>query len=385
MRKGIWQEFDGYDEIVAEIDASRISGTEYTSEMAETRRFIHRLHPSRLHLRVNDVLQETPSTKTFRLVSRDGVLPPFQAGQYLALYLKVGNIRTSRPYSISSPPHHRGYYDITVRRVEKGLVSNFLLDEIKPGDEMDSSGPEGTFVHNPVIHPKTIIGVAGGSGITPFMSMIRQIAECGLDRNFYLFHGSRDAGDMIFRDALTGFAARFENIHYIPVIENPAADYDGTCGLITADVIQKVIGDPEDKVFFLCGPQGLYDFCLPELEKMRVPGRCVRQELYGPPLDITDYPGWPETVTADRLFTIKTKGFDPFQAPAGVPLLTSLEKAEILIPALCRSGECSRCRVKVVAGNVFQPEGVPVRRSDKKFGYIHACVSYPVEDLELLL
>jgi ferredoxin len=66
-------------------------------------------------------------------------------------------------------------------------------------------------------------------------------------------------------------------------------------------------------------------------------------------------------------------------------LLVALEKKGIVVPSLCRSGECSMCRVKILSGKVFQPAGALVRRSDRQFGYVHSCVSYPLEDLEVLI
>ena len=73
------------------------------------------------------------------------------------------------------------------------------------------------------------------------------------------------------------------------------------------------------------------------------------------------------------------------EARAGEPLVLALEKEGILIPSLCRSGECSMCRVKIISGKVFQPSGVPVRKSDRKYGYVHSCVSYPLENLEIVI
>nr|NIR14370.1 hypothetical protein [Desulfobacterales bacterium] len=147
MKKKIFQEFDGYNEIIEEIEISRKYGVDYSAHKDSPDQYINRLHPPRLRLRVSEIIEETASTKTLRLVSEDHYLPPFLAGQYIALFLGIGNIRTSRPYSISSPPNQTGHYDITIRRVEGGLVSNYLLDEVEKGDVLESSGPAGHFYH----------------------------------------------------------------------------------------------------------------------------------------------------------------------------------------------------------------------------------------------
>ena len=385
MRKGIWQDFDGYPDIVEEIKVSRALGGTVSSAVTAAEEYIRKLHPERLELCVTDVIEETPSAKTLRLVSKDNYLPPFLAGQYLALFLEIDGIRTSRPYSISSQPNQVGFYDITVRRIENGMVSNYLLDEVKRGDTLTSSGPAGNFYFNPPIHRKTMVCIAGGSGITPFMSMIREIVDCGLERNVYLFYGNRSSEDVIFGKELTRLSERFQNIHYIPVIENPVDGYTGACGFITCDILREILNDIEDKSFFICGPQGLYDFCLPQVEELGVPRRKIKQELYGAPSNIWEYPGWPDEIGKEDVFVVKIKNGRQLEARSGETLMTALERNGIVVPSLCRSGECSMCRLKILSGKVYQPPGVPVRKSDRQFGYVHSCMSYPLEDLEILL
>jgi glycine betaine catabolism B len=385
MKKELFKEFDGYDKIIEERDYSRKVGLDYSAHKDLADPYIQRLHPKQLNLRVLEIINETPSAKTLRLVSPERVLPPFLAGQYIALFLEIDGIRTSRPYSLSSPPNQAGYYDLTVRRVEGGLVSNFLLDEVRRGDLLQSSGPEGHFYYNPLFHDKTMVCLAGGSGITPFMSIIRELVECGLEREIYLFYGNRDLEEAIFHNLLMDLSGRFTNFHYIPVIEAPPEGYPGQVGLISGELIRTTLDGLEDKTFYLCGPQAMYDYCLPELDRLCVPRRKIRKEVYGPPVDITRSPHWPSEVKGDQYFRINMRNRESFEVKAGEPLAASLEKQGVLVPTLCRSGECSQCRVKVLSGKVFQPAGALVRKSDRRFGYVHACVSYPLEDLEIMV
>jgi ferredoxin-NADP reductase len=385
MKKGIWEDFDGYDGINEEIKAGLIAARKRSFKMDFADTYINRLHPDSLVVKVADIIQETPTTKTFRLVSESNDLPPFQAGQYLSLFIEIQGIRTSRPYSISSPPNQIAYYDITVKQVPNGLVSTFLLHQIGIGDTLEISGPQGNFYFNPLIHEKNMICIAGGSGITPFMSMIREIADRGLSRNVTLFYGNRHADDIVFHEQLTRISDRFDRIRYIPVLEEASEDYQGQCGLITADLIKEAAGGSERATFFLCGPQGMYDFCLPQIQQLGVPRRKIRKELYGPPLDICKAPGWPKEIERGRLFSVSVKDGRTISAPATTPLLVSLEKGGVVPPSICRSGECSMCRIKILSGKVFQPAGTPVRKSDRQYGYVHSCVSYPLENLEILL
>ena len=149
--------------------------------------------------------------------------------------------------------------------------------------------------------------------------------------------------------------------------------------------MKKILGDVTGKTFYLCGPDAMYAFCLKELEKLGIPRRKIRTEVYGPPKDVTSQPGWPAKVKPADVFTVKIKGGKTIPAKASEPLMISLERNGVVIPALCRSGECSLCRTKLLSGRVFQPEGVRLRKSDRLFGYIHPCMAYPLTDLEILL
>jgi ferredoxin-NADP reductase len=383
MGRDFRQEIEGYAEIRREIEILRRYPFDYASYKGRVGEFLNLLHPKKIRLEVSEIREQTKTAKSFRLVSPDGYLPPFQAGQYINLFVDVGGVRTSRPYSISSPPNQSGYYEIAVRRVEDGFVSSYLLEAVKAGDRFESTAPAGNFYHNPLFHGNDLVFLAGGSGITPFMSMIREVTDRGLSRKIHLLYGSRRPEDIIFREELEERAGRHENLKVTTVISEPPVGFEGFTGFITADLMKKVLGDMEGKTFYVCGPEDMYTFCLPELLKLKVPQRKIRMEVFGPPKDVTGQPGWPELLSADTRFRVTVKGRRKIDARSGEPLMISLERAGMAIPASCRSGECSLCRTKLLSGKVFQPQGVKLRKSDRLYGYIHPCVAYPLEDLEI--
>ena len=129
----------------------------------------------------------------------------------------------------------------------------------------------------------------------------------------------------------------------------------------------------------------MYRFCLPELDKLGVPSGRLRREVFGPPKDVTQEPGWPEAVTGRTAFRIAIRDGKTITALAGEPIMVSLERSGIMIPNSCRSGECSLCRTKLLSGEVFQLPGARVRKSDRRFGYIHPCLAYPLGDLDILI
>jgi len=382
-RQNIKAQLDGYAEIQQEIAVLEKYALDRTVERGQVKRVIDRLHPKNLNLRVSEIREETDSTTTFRMVSQDGYLPPFQAGQYINLFLEVDGVRTSRPYSIASSPTQLAYYDVTVRRVEGGFVSSYLLEEVSVGDTFQSTSPSGQFYHNPLFHGDDLVFIAGGSGITPFMSMIQEVVDRDLDRRIQLIYGNRSNQDIIFGNRIEKRTMHHKNLTMHTVISEPDKSYNGLTGFITAELIAELLENLDGKMFYVCGPEAMYTFVLAELEKLNIPKRRIRLEVFGPPSDVTCEPGWPEGVAAADSFNVKLRDNTTIAAKAGEPLMNSLERIGIVLEASCRSGECSLCRTKLVSGKVFQPRGVKLRKSDRIYGYIHPCMAYPLEDLEI--
>jgi ferredoxin-NADP reductase len=359
-------------------------GVDYTRDRDTVQRIVARLHPDRMRLRVTAIQQETPTTKTFRFERLDGPLPPWRPGQYVNLFVDVDGVLTSRPYSISSPPG-QNTLELTVRDKPGGFVAPYLLNELQVGAELETTGPAGQFYHEPLIDGEDLVFLAGGSGITPFMSILRDAVQNNRPLNVHLLYGSRTPDDVIFGEELAEMAATYGRLRYTLVLSEPPPGYEGLTGFLTADLLQAQIGEVVGKTFYLCGPNLMYQFCLAALTQLGVPEYKIKRELYGPPDDVTQEPGWPAGLAADTLFSVEVEGRQTIQAPAGEPLLNSLERYGLAVPAVCRAGECSACRMRLLAGRVFQPPHTGLRESDRAHGYIHACVSYPLEDLQIRL
>jgi ferredoxin-NADP reductase len=373
-------------------------GEDYTGdEYRDTvQRVISRIHPPRMRLRVTGIIHQTPTAKTFHLERVDGPLPSFRAGQYLNLFVEIGGIRTSRPYSIASPPpgfrksgaaagHNRHALELTVRHKPTGFVSSYLFHSLEKGDQVESTGPSGSFYYEPLIDGQDLVFLAGGSGITPFMSMIRERIGTDASLRIHLLYGNRSPEEIIYHDELTSMAQGYGNFSYSPVISEPPAHYEGLSGFLDARLIGDQVGEVTGKTFYICGPGAMYDLCLNALGELGVPLHRIRMEHHGPPDDITKAPGWPAGVSGDEVFDVVVEGRDAIRAPAAEPLLNTLERNGMRVPVLCRSGACSACRIRLLAGRVFMPAHTGLRESDRIHGYIHACASYPLEDLRIRL
>lgn len=369
-------------------------GYDYVAEIKSGREMVNSLHPKRMQLRLLEIIQETPTTKTFRFERTDAPLPPFRPGQYINLFLNVDGVLTSRPYSISSPPE-TDTLDLTVKEKPGGFVSPYLLNELQVGDELQTTGPKGKFYHEALTDGEDLVFLAGGSGITPFMSILKDAIkkEQAEPHKIHLIYGSRYLEDVIFGLELAELAVNHPNFNFSLVISEPTPGFEGLTGFLDANLIRQQLADLESneipsleqKKFYICGPNEMYKFCLAALMELGVPTHRIKRELYGPPDDVTLEPGWPKEIAADQIWRVEIAGVKHIQAPAGEPLMNSLERHGIVVPAVCRTGSCSACRVRLLSGRVFLPAGARLRESDRKNGYIHSCVAYPLEDLTIRL
>ncbi len=358
-------------------------GRDFAAERARVRQTVAAIHPERMRLRVDRVIRETATTRTLRTSRLDGVLPPFRAGQYVNLFVELDGVRTSRPYSISSPPGVE-HLDLTIRRVPDGFVSPHLVSRVGAGDELLTTGPVGTFVHEPLIHGEDLVFLAGGSGITPFVSMIRDAAARDWPHRITLIYGCRHPRDVIFGEELRRLARSTGRFRLAIVMSEPAASFRVRRGLVDATRLRREVGEVTGRTYYLCGPTAMIDLCRSALEELGVPEFKVKRELYGPPDDVTRMPGWPRSLLGGEEFSVRA-GDRTIRARTGEPLLASLEREGIVVPAVCRSGECSACRTRLLSGDVFVPPNTGVRESDMTHGYIHPCVSYPISDLVIRL
>ncbi len=343
-----------------------------------------RLHSKSLSLLVSSISDTGKNAKVIRFVSENGYLPPFEAGQYINIFTEIDGVRTSRPYSISSSPKQRAYYEITVARIKDGFVSDFFLDDIKVGDRFEANGPAGVFRFQPVFHSRKSLFLAGGSGITPFLSMTREIVDAALDRDVVLLYGCRSSKAALYDEELRAYSEKYPNFKYHLIVSDEDDSWNGETGFIDRNLIMRLVPDYAERTCYICGPQVMNDFCKKELEELGLPEKQIRREMFGTRRDIQNEPGWPENLTGSEVFNVKI-GERIIPAKSGESLLTTLERSGVRMNVCCRSGECSLCRVKLVDGKVFLSKGVLQRYADEKYGYIHSCKAYPISDLEIII
>ncbi len=343
------------------------------------------LHPKAQYLKVTKVMDQGSDAKSYYLAPDPArgteKLAWFSAGQYLSISLNVEGKTLTRPYSLASSPRESraGEYMLTIKRVEGGIASQYILDNWTVGTEVTASAPLGVFTYEPLRDAKVVIGVAGGSGITPFRSLAKAIADGDEDAELILLYGSRTMSDAIFQEefkALEGPKFKLVNV----LSHEPQEGCES--GFITADLIKKYAPQGNYSIF-LCGPQAMYNFVDKEIETLGLRNKFIRHELFGEYFHPSKESDYPTDVAKTYMVTVHLADqTHTIAASSDESILRSLEANGIAAPAHCRSGECGWCHSRLISGQVYTTKSMDGRReADLQYGYIHPCCAFPLSDL----
>lgn len=204
------------------------------------------------------VHQDTHDTKTFCFALPEDATLDMLPGDHLYVHATIDGKTVKRPYTPSSVPGTTGYFDLTVKRYDIGMVSKYLHDR-KVGDTVLMSGPNagGHWVDGMA---QRVGFVAGGTGITPMISIIRWIIAKGLDAELFLVFANKTEPDIIFRDEWEANVREHANFHVHHVLEHPSPGWQQGTGRLTEEILRRHLPAPaSDTVIFLCGPPMMVD------------------------------------------------------------------------------------------------------------------------------
>ena len=340
-----------------------------TNELAKT------LHPGTMEVELTAVRPLTAGMRelTFRRLDASA-FPFFRAGQYVSLQSKVGESLVSRPYSIASSPREALENKLVLGVEEAGFFSGYLDKEAKPGDRFTMTEPSGEFHYETLRDNRHIVCIAGGAGITPFLSMAKSMVEGDEDYEMTLFYGARDEARIAFKPELDALAEKGLKVVYV-LSDEERTGYEH--GFVSAALLEKYV-DIRNVTFFLCGPKAMYDFVLKELAPYNLPVKAVRKDAtFCGDRAVAEPRTFQLTVhVRDQVYTVPAKENET--------LLTAMERAAINAPNKCRAGGCGYCHSKWLGGEYVIADGRDGRReADRKFGFIHPCVTYPAGDMEI--
>ena len=336
-------------------------------------------------LKVKEIVKETNDTVSvsFQVPEDLKEAYAFTPGQYLTLKLTINNEEQRRSYSICSSSTE----DITVavKRVENGLVSSYLNEVLKENDEMEVMTPEGNFtLETDQAKKRKFVGFAAGSGITPIMSMIKQLSMDEKETVFTLFYSNKMESDVIFKHQLDQLAGDNLKINYIytrqklnnPLLEG-RIDKSKATELIKAD-----LSCLNADAFYLCGPEEMIFNVKSALEEFGVLNTKIKFELFTTPVLMAEKPKQQEAdenFDGEALVTViyDDEEIDFNLNKDGDTILDAAMDNDVDVPFSCKGAVCCTCKAKVTEGKVTMDANYALSDQEVEDGYVLACQSHP--------
>ena len=343
-------------------------------------------------LTIREVRRETPQAVSIVFDVPDDLaeLYRFEAGQYLTLRHDLDGEELRRNYSVCVSPLDNELR-IAVKSVGGGLFSRHANEMLKVGDVIDVMPPMGRFTLAPdPDRAGRYVAFAGGSGITPIMSLIRTVLHTEPKSRFTLFYGNRNTASVIFLETLAGlknlFMERLEVFHFLEDEEEEIELFNGVLNRDKCDeVLARLACVPETDGFFICGPGPMMDAAEAALLARGVDKAKIKIERF-----TTDALSGERLARAEQLQQ-KAAGLKievtldgrrakvSFDAERG-NILDSVRAAGLPAPFACKGGVCATCRAKVTAGTVEMKANYGLTEEEVAQGYVLTCQSVPTSE-----
>jgi ring-1,2-phenylacetyl-CoA epoxidase subunit PaaE len=350
----------------------------------------HSSGPKYYDLPVKNIVQETKDAISIVFDHPDSGKIGYKSGQFLTLIANVNGKEVRRAYSLCSSPFVDQDLAVTVKRVDNGLMSNWLADNLKVGTTMRIMEPMGQFTteYN-AGNKRHIILFAGGSGITPMMSLIKSTLVQEPDSICSLIYCNRDIDSIIFKNELEKLEITDEGrLHVIHVLDNAPMNWQGYSGLLNHEMLTKLFERIPDwgiqkTTYLMCGPEGMMKNVESLLEKRSIPKEKIFKESFVQGTIDKNDKKQPEVggELKAREVTIRYDGQEyKVLVPANKAILETALDQGIDLPYSCQSGLCTACRGKALSGQVKLDEEEGLSQSERAEGYVLTCVGHPLTD-----
>jgi ring-1,2-phenylacetyl-CoA epoxidase subunit PaaE len=347
--------------------------------------------PHYYDLTVKEIVAETKDAISIAFEQPSSGTINYKSGQFLTLITTVQGKEVRRAYSLCSSPFVDKDLVVSVKRVDKGLMSNWLPDNLKVGTKLKVMEPMGQFTTEfKKENKRHLILFAGGSGITPMMSIIKSLLNQEPDSICSLIYCNRDIDSIIFKKHFDQFQTTYEGrLHVIHILDNAPMNWQGYSGLLNKEMLTKLFEripnwGLEKTTYLMCGPEGMMKNVDVLLSEHQIPASKIFKESFV--AGVIDKPKKEEASnsTSEKKAREVTIRYDGNEYKIMVDhnrtiLETALDKG-IDLPYSCQSGLCTACRGKALSGQVKLDEEEGLSKSERAEGYVLTCVGHPMTD-----
>ena len=345
---------------------------------------------SKFHsIKILDIHRETKDCSVITFEIPEGLKNDFKytQGQHLTLKATIDGQEARRSYSLcSSPAEHK--WQVAVKKINGGLFSSFVNDNLKSGDYLDIMPPNGVFFTEvSSSNSKNYIAFAAGSGITPILSIIKTHLALEPNSTFKLFYLNRTVKSIIFKEEIellkNRYLGRFEIFHFLT---KEHRNIELLNGRFTKEKLQiltdKIIDVPSTDECFICGPEEMIFLIRDELVAAGVPKEKVHFELF------TTGNSDEDKQRINKILEHKVEGTEVTILDGGKEFHFTMEDdfdnildgalaAGADLPFACKGGVCSTCRCKVIEGTLEMKVNYALDENEVAKNYILSCQAVP--------
>lgn len=332
--------------------------------------------------------------KTIEQVSKDAVaisfdIPlqyvsqfRFKQGQFITLKININGENVMRSYSICTSPYYEKELKVAVKEVPNGKMSTYINHQLKVGETIEVMPPSGKFYTElNSSHAKKYVLWAGGSGITPMMSILKSILFIEKQSQIILFYANREPDNVIFKNEIDALTQSNPHLKTIYIFDNPPANYPAKqSGLLNEDKIQTLLNKYDGlnaDEHFICGPTPMMQLIESTLKKLNVPNEKIHIEYFTAVEGANDTNESRESIESEVtviLYGIETT----FKLNSnGMSVLDAAIQNGVDAPFSCKGGVCSTCRAKIIEGKARMAVNYALTEQEVADGYILTCQAHP--------
>ena len=347
-----------------------------------------------LNLKVVEITHETSDAVTIHFEHPEKQTIPYKPGQFLTLILNIDGKEVRRSYSLSSTPHEAPRLAVTVKRVSGGLVSNYLIDNAKVGDEIRVMQPIGNFCLTCAPdNQRHVLLFGAGSGITPLMSILKAVLREEPNSQVTLLYGNTDENSVIFKEQLQALEQQFADRLKIVYIYSQPKEACENRGRMNQSLIIKILerlqlAKVSNAVYYMCGPEGMMEEVRHALDVLHVPSdrifresfvsnKLIEQQQQAQHGDVLATEDDGEITTQTVTIIYEGAEYHVEVEPDQTILEAALEQ-DVDLPYSCQAGLCTACRGKCLSGKVHLDEREGLSDAELDEGYVLNCVGHPL-------
>ena len=348
---------------------------------------------ARFHtLKVKDVRRETADAVSVAFEVPLAIQHEYQfkQGQYITIKLNVNGEEIRRSYSICTSPYSEKELRVAVKEVQDGRASTLINRSWKAGDTVEVMTPMGNF--SSVLsgnNKKNYVLFAGGSGVTPMMSILKSVLYIEKQSNITLVYANRDEDSVIFKTELEKLAADYsDKLKVLNVYDNPKTQVsDLQKGLLTVDRVKAILenyGGVNADEYFICGPGPMMENIKQALEGLKIASEKIHIEYFSAVVDAVNKAAGNEPTGADvnSEITVIQYGIETQMTlnTGGLTILDAAIEAGVDAPFSCKGAVCCTCRAKVIEGKAKMDNNFALTDAEVEDGFILTCQAHPLTE-----